>query len=299
MDFTISQHASSTSFNPISEVLWRFRCFNLDIGELLKYIYSQKQILSKMGKVKSENLYEIMKKCNNFNELPDPDPQPERKIFLQQCKPSSKSFSKRDIKARNYENYLRFEYGCSEAIPGEFDPEKLEAVLQAKLKLNTENRDLTTTDSELHRRDEELSELDTTNEYQEFENILNIIYSEEINVSSGSLSDISVTESLDSDEQLDEYENEAIVTVASAEKFTRASPEIGPMATVIRRSAPEPIVRKPTPRIRTGSKPPLSRSAFARAGLPSPKDGSPATTTLRGYPKAPKYFPYKSKARSA
>ncbi|KAI1459694.1 hypothetical protein F4805DRAFT_50285 [Annulohypoxylon moriforme] len=243
-----------------------------------------------MSKAKPGNLSEILKNCNNFSELPDPDPLPEREIFLHQCPPSSKTLPKRDIEAQRYEERLRFQYGCSEAMPAGFDPEKLEA----RFRPNAGNSELTTANVEHHLEDDELSEL---GDYSEYEHILNIISSEEGDDPFETLSDISVTESLDSDEQLDEYEHEAIINVALAEKFTRVSCEAGPVTTEVRRSAPEPIIRKPTPRIRIGSKPPLSRSAFARAGLPSLKDGSAAATTLRGYPKAPQYFPFKSKAR--
>ncbi|KAI2469106.1 hypothetical protein F4781DRAFT_395828 [Annulohypoxylon bovei var. microspora] len=248
-----------------------------------------------MSRTNSKNLSEILKKYNSFNELPDPNPLPEHKIFLRQCKPSHKAFSKWDIEARNHEEYLRSNYDCSEVMLAGFDPEKLEPVLQARFKPNTEIRDITTDDSELYLEDE-LCEVKIDVENQEYEDIPNDVYSKEVNYSSESLTDVSVAGSLD----FDEYESEAIVDVASAEKFTRVSCGTESITTVIRRSVTGSIGRRPTPRIRIGSKPPLSRSAFAGAGLPSPKDGTPgqrAGATLRGYPKAPKYFPFKSKVR--
>ncbi|KAI0886637.1 uncharacterized protein GGS22DRAFT_199042 [Annulohypoxylon maeteangense] len=246
-----------------------------------------------MSKAKPENLHEILK-YNSFNELPDPNPLPERKIFLHQSKPSYEASSSHDIKANRYEKRLRFEYGCSEAIPAEFDPELLEVDLQARLQLNAENEDLAPVDPEYQSGDDELSELGDNEDYQKCEHIPNLIYTEELNYSFESLSDVSVTESLDSDEYLDEYENNAIINVAIVEKITRVSCQTVVTPTVIRHSVPDVIVRKPAPRIKTGSKPPLSRSAFAHAGLPSPEDGSAAA---RRYPKAPPYFPYQSKVR--
>ncbi|KAI1099081.1 hypothetical protein F4804DRAFT_322904 [Jackrogersella minutella] len=228
------------------------------------------------------------------------NPLPEHKVFLHQCRPSNKALSKKDIKVMKYEEYLRSKWECSEAMPEAFDPENLEVIRQARFKPHAKNEDIAQV-NELQSGDDELRELNTGIECREYEHVPDDICSEEENSSSESVAtDFSITESLDSDEQLEEYETEAIINIASSENITRVSCCTETITTVIRRPVAEPVERKPTPRIKTGSKPPLSRSAFAGAGLPSPKDGSPGqrpTTTLRGYPKAPKYFPYKKKSR--
>ncbi|KAI0891905.1 hypothetical protein F4806DRAFT_287563 [Annulohypoxylon nitens] len=241
-----------------------------------------------------------MEQGNNPIEFPESDPFAERKVFLHQSKPSSKAYSKRDLEFIKYEDYLRSKYDCSEAMPAGFDPEKLEIVFQSQRKRKNENEELDMADPEpeVQSEDDDLSEIGIIEKRKECERMLNIIEPVEDSISydSSDISDVSITESLDSDGLLDEYEKEAVIHTASIEKFTRVSPELGPGATGISPPTPISIVnRKSTPRIKTGSKPPLSRSAFAGAGLPSPEDGTPVPATLRGYPKAPQYFPYKKR----
>ncbi|KAI0107423.1 hypothetical protein F4776DRAFT_645172 [Hypoxylon sp. NC0597] len=127
----------------------------------------------------------------------------------------------------------------------------------------------------------------------------NLYSSENLNASSEFLvSDISVTESLDSDERLEEYENEVIIDVASATNITHV---ISSDPTIIRRSTTALIERIPTSRIKAGSRPPLSRSAYSSDAVPKLRDEyswKRPSITLSNYPPAPDYFPFKSSVAS-
>ncbi|KAI6080355.1 hypothetical protein F4821DRAFT_63773 [Hypoxylon rubiginosum] len=147
------------------------------------------------------------------------------------------------------------------------------------------------------------------------------------NSSGKSVSDaVSITDSLKSDE-LDGYESEVTIGTASRASIKRVS--LHSMSGTSRTSTaatapatalvPTPIpaltrnfhglsIRIPTetrvpslpldsPRIGSGSRPPLSRSALASFGSPCPRGsyrGRSHTVTLSGYPRAEGYFPYES-----
>ncbi|KAL7619714.1 hypothetical protein AAE478_010256 [Parahypoxylon ruwenzoriense] len=240
----------------------------------------------------SERLMELLKKCGSFEDLPDVSDSvlcgtQKHKIFLNQTG-SCVSLSKKDAAMKRYEDYLRLKWPCSEAMPPEFDPDKLEAIRKARFPFRTADENF------LERKDT-LHELATIGKYQKYEDTSGDMYLGEANTSSESLtSDVSVTESLDNEEHLENYESEVVVHVASMENIIPATPE----RTTIRRSTACTLERKPTPRIRSGSKPPLCRSAFAGAGQAVAKDGcdgqSPGTK-LKGYPQAPRYFPFRSR----
>ncbi|KAI1086111.1 hypothetical protein F5B19DRAFT_192531 [Rostrohypoxylon terebratum] len=116
-----------------------------------------------------------MEQGNNPSGFTEPDPFAERKIFLRQCKPSSKAFSKKDIEFRKYEDYLRSKYDCSEPIPAGFDPETLEAIFQAQRKFRSAHEKLNEMESEVQ-LEVDPSEMVTIKQRKECEYILNIIY---------------------------------------------------------------------------------------------------------------------------
>ncbi|KAI1412018.1 hypothetical protein F5Y13DRAFT_190701 [Hypoxylon sp. FL1857] len=254
-----------------------------------------------MSSASSKNRIDIFKSCANFSELPDDDnPWSECKISLKQTEPSKNSLSKRDIEMRKYEEYLRLKWGGAEAMPEDFDPDKLEDVFQARMKYREERKDAVRIATECLSGGK-VSELDTSNtlaQAQEYGSIDS--HPAEAKASSESLfKRVSVTESLDTDEQLEGYESEATINAASTAIISRVTGTPDSFTTVIHCPIESPTERAPTPRIRSGSKPPLSRSAFSLDGLPIPSDGHPRkrpSDTLRDYPRAPQYFPFTSTA---
>ncbi|KAI1398620.1 hypothetical protein F4819DRAFT_21718 [Hypoxylon fuscum] len=247
---------------------------------------------------------DVLKRCSTFDDLPDDDSDPfcERKICLHRLGPSDIPSSKGDVENRKHEEYLRSKWQCDEAMPETFDPyklaDKLEVALQGQSKSHAEANDQVLEDDESH-CENHLSD----SGYGSLD-----LYSEEANTSSESLlSNVSVTESLDSDEQLEGYEDEVNFYTASSASITRvsldASAEVADVSLSVFRPVTETernLERNPTPRIRRGSKPPLSRSAFSGVGLPRPMDGSQgqrSCETLSGYPQAPRYFPSPGKLR--
>jgi hypothetical protein len=85
------------------------------------------------------------------------------------------------------------------------------------------------------------------------------------NLSSNFLSTKSVTESLGNDEQHKGHESEVTVNGASKENMTLVRSRTNVSG---RGRDTCTLERTPTPRIRRGSKPPLSRSAFVDGGVP-------------------------------
>ncbi|KAH9904266.1 hypothetical protein F4778DRAFT_57250 [Xylariomycetidae sp. FL2044] len=148
---------------------------------------------------------------------------------------------------------------------------------------------------------------------------------------------ISITSSLDSESELEGYESEVTVTEAVAKRLTPVRPRSNAITMADRpelrllqpppptlpapqskqqqqqqRQLPpttggDPIKRVRTPRIKKGSKPPLSMSAYAGSGVPclDPNcagcdagggDAGDAGSTRRSKP--PKYFPFQRRGRS-
>ncbi|KAI1137754.1 hypothetical protein F5Y05DRAFT_386239 [Hypoxylon sp. FL0543] len=246
-----------------------------------------------MSKATPRDPIDVFKSCATFSELPNESgPLSERKIVLHRTNPSEEPLSKRDLEFRKYEEYLRLKWGGDEAMPADFDPHKLEAAFKARYKSRMENKDAVRAATEFL-VENELSKPNTNVQYQEQE----YLYSEQANASSESLfTDVSAAERSYMDEQFDDYENETIVEIASPASKPRVTRTPDSGTDIVSMSAS--IERIPTPRIRAGSRPPLSRSAFSGSGLPSPRDGFPGRRpgeTLREYPRAPKYFPFKSK----
>ncbi|KAI5863774.1 hypothetical protein GGS23DRAFT_620611 [Durotheca rogersii] len=214
---------------------------------------------SASGDVPMEHILDLLTKCETFEDLPDDfdlqlDPPGERKVFLNQHAPRG-PLSKIDAPVREYEEYLRSKWSCSEAMPTGFDPDRLEAARQAQLHPRRAN------EHDLERRSV-VADPDVSGE---------AMYD---------------PDSIDAGQPSWDYENEAAdldVDGATA-------------------AAPETIERASTPRIKRGSKPPLCRSAFAAAGRPSTKnrgDDQTPSTRLKSYPRAPQYFPFRSKARKS
>ncbi|KAI0007161.1 hypothetical protein F4779DRAFT_619866 [Xylariaceae sp. FL0662B] len=219
------------------------------------------------SKPSSDHLIELMKQCECFDDLPDElSVASERKVFLYRSNPSVDT-SKADADIRGYEDYLRSKWECTEALPEGFDPEKLEAARDTRFKSRDGTDDAIQANDKLRSGDEDVHE-DVHETDDEAPSALGDehrhtdIYPSQANSSSDSvMTDISITESLDTEEELKGYENEVTVHKVSRESITRVCSHTS-MINAISPSAADPIELKPTPRIRTGSKPPLSKSAF-------------------------------------
>ncbi|KAI0835966.1 hypothetical protein F5Y06DRAFT_114656 [Hypoxylon sp. FL0890] len=251
-----------------------------------------------MSNPESEDPIDTFQGCTAFSELPDDDdPWADRKIFLHRTEPSEKPLSKRDIEIRKREEYLRSKWGGNEAMPASFDPNRLEAVFQARPKTLRENNNAVRVATEFL-SEGEVPGFDTDIRSQGQGRGSNDLYREDVNTSQPLSMDPTAVEPQDLDKILEAYESEPIVHTASAAKTAHVTRTPDSDTNIARHSMSAPIERIPTPRIRAGSRPPLSRSAFSSAGLPSPRDGYPGdrpSATLRDYPRAPKYFPFESK----
>ncbi|KAI0849515.1 hypothetical protein F5Y00DRAFT_269500 [Daldinia vernicosa] len=247
-------------------------------------------------------------RCNTSNDLPDdPDMSSQSKITWHQLGPSNAGFSKGDIEFMKHEEYLRMKWPCSEAMPESFDPDILEAVRQAQFKSHNEDKSTTEIGAGVSSENEtELHDSNAEGRCKVDEQVSDVIHLNEANASDESVFvDVTLPEPLDSGEQqLEEYNREAIVKDISARNIPQVSQ--GTYATSIAGdicgselvSEPDPVERGPPPRMGSGSKPPLSRSAYAAVAQPCPKDGyldKRPCMTLMGYPRAPKYFPFKSR----
>ncbi|KAI1660436.1 hypothetical protein F4813DRAFT_349955 [Daldinia decipiens] len=237
----------------------------------------------------------------------------QRKIFWHQLGPSNAGFSEGDIEFMEHEEYLRTKWPCSEAMPESFDPDTLESSRQAQFKGHNEGTSATENSAEvLSKNDTKLHDSNAEGQCKVDEQVSYVIHLEEANAYNESVFvDVILPEPLDSGEQLEDYNREVIVKDVSARNILQVSQ--GSYAMSIAGDIcgselvselipePDPVERKPTPRMGSGSKPPLSRSAYAAVAQPCPKDGyldKRPCMTLMGYPRAPKYFPFKSRVGS-
>ncbi|OTA98088.1 hypothetical protein M426DRAFT_17774 [Hypoxylon sp. CI-4A] len=237
-----------------------------------------------------------MKKYELFDGIPDePGPCAERKIFLHQPKQSPLKLSKKDIEVAKRDEHLQMKWNVTDPMPKSFDPIKLEAMFQSRYCPETKSN-ATLENSDLISEDDERHALITDIQDFEYKQAFDSIYSIDANSPLESIdSDMSNAGSLGSEDLLETYEQDAIIDIAEAANPTRISQT---QDTVVRNSTADPTLKpNPVPRIRAGSRPPLSRSAFAGVGLPRHRDGAPGdrpAMTLRGYPRSPKYFSFKS-----
>ncbi|KAI1385606.1 uncharacterized protein F4822DRAFT_432462 [Hypoxylon trugodes] len=256
--------------------------------------------------------------------------------------PPARILPKRNSEHRDYDGYLRSRWSCTEAIPHEFDPARLELVFQSQYKPPTKHR-AAQTSAKGGNNSLQPTTLNGRHSYSPYSSL------------GSNSTDFTVASSLDTDE----VPREVTTGVATAQTITQmrsptepidpmlylvSSPEpvepvdpflylvpssppvepvdpmlylvstpspppvepVNPMLYLVSTPSPPPIERisdrrVPTPRIRTGSKPLLSRSAFANTTLPHP-DGNAQRRHGGGGPRSPKghsstsmYFPYESR----
>ncbi|KAK6953664.1 hypothetical protein Daesc_005969 [Daldinia eschscholtzii] len=257
-----------------------------------------------------ETFVDFLKRYNTFNDLPDDlEMTPQGKAHWRQLGPSNAGFSKGDIEFMKIEEYLRMKWPCSEPMPAPFDPEKLEATRQARAKSYNEDKSVTEMNAVDSPENEAGSYGSHVKEQRQIgEHVSDVMYPEEANTSVESLfADVTLPQPPDSGEQLEKYNSKVTIETVSSGSISQVSlnHHVEPMAGDVSYSEPEPelepIMREPTPRMGSGSKPPLSRSAFSGAAMPCAKDGyldKRPTLTLIGYPRPPRYFPFKSKIGS-
>ncbi|KAI4869847.1 hypothetical protein F4820DRAFT_341911 [Hypoxylon rubiginosum] len=236
-------------------------------------------------------------------------------------------------KTAAYEEYLRAKWPCSDAMPEAFDPDKLE-VIRRTWSESQDHNEIVKAYTEAAWAEEEKEnhsvrrELLTKGSYFDHDDEGSVcdVYSQGNNPSCESISTgVSITESLLDSDELDGYDSE--VTVGTASRASIISRRSVARVSLHSTRTPTPdaaettspfSVRSPSPvpvpaecppececqprrRTGTGSKPPLSRSAFSTAGLPHPKNeyqgGRRRSETLTGYPRAPGYFPFQSGLR--
>ncbi|KAI3316862.1 hypothetical protein HD806DRAFT_403570 [Xylariaceae sp. AK1471] len=260
------------------------------------------------------NLLDAMKQYTRFDEVPDPDDYiPVREAYLRKnmLESLNKPPPKTDREMNKCEDYLRTKWGCTDAMPGSFDPYKLEATLHSRFPSQSRRgrssapREQKPEPIVQQKRDNDpvdTSQVPSLEDESTHTPTPEVMYTSDGCTSSDSVSTISITESLDNDEQLEGYESEVAVSEASMENITQVrsrSTDANNASTRGRDTCT--LERTPTPRIRRGSKPPLSRSAFVDGGVPCLDEQCRGScrrcVTRRGRAKTPNYFPFKSRMR--
>ncbi|KAI1505161.1 hypothetical protein F5X99DRAFT_431298 [Biscogniauxia marginata] len=251
---------------------------------------------SREEKLSSGKLIDFLKRCDTFNDLPD-DSDQESRYVVPNPPITVASMTETDKNILRYEEYLRTKWQCLEAMPASFDPEKLEIVRKTQFGAHvsddgSEQVDITPLVSKPnHGGDIHETALGE-------QTLIKDRFSPHENDPTQSIStNTSITESLYTEEQLEGYESDASIKDLSIENINRVRPHSN-TASRVTNVVSGPIEAKNTPRIKAGSKPPLSRSAFARGGEPGLDESSKQLngSTPLVYPRAPRYFPFKSRA---
>ncbi|TGJ83114.1 hypothetical protein E0Z10_g5645 [Xylaria hypoxylon] len=206
------------------------------------------------------------------------------------------------------EDYLRTKWGCTDAIPDAFDPYKLDAALRLRFpaKNRQERSDETREQAPgptVQPQDDDPPTAPTEPQDTPLEDAY--VHSPESVYSCGCNASY---ESLNTDEQNIGYDSEVCTSDDEAPESTRPtrsrSRSRSNSNTSSRRGRTRsgtPEQTSSTPRIRTGSKPPLSRSAFVEGGVPcldkQCQGACKRGVVVRGRSKPPPYFPFKGRVR--
>lgn len=264
-----------------------------------------------------ERLTDYLMRFEDYNDLPDDlDIENEPSVTYeigQTATPPPRS----DLVA--YECYLREKWHCSDTIPGEFDPDELERKRQALLKSSLlpspagQETDALGDSTNDEPQPESSSNMDE-DDYEPTTAVnpsgwLTVPFPTYENSSAESI--VSITESLDTEGFYDDD-----VTVGEAQEQRMSRVFMRPRANAVSSSAPtSPVESLPPPplpaksaerqpsnrRIRRGSRPPLSKSAFSNVNC----CGAQCTdancrmgvrrSSVAASPKAPRYFPFRSR----
>lgn len=211
-----------------------------------------------------------------------------------------------DREMSKYEDYLRNKWGCNDAIPDSFDPDKLDAALKS-----ARSRQQLSTKTHEHARprqpENEAPRKELQAKHQDEPSSSFPVDAPSSFAEGSSHSDYSCrcNASTHADEQDTNYDSEASISHnehATEENTPQARGRSRSNAISRHRRTPsETKERPPTPRIRSGSKPPLSRSAFVAGGVPCEDERCQGQCKREAHKraKAPAYFPFKSRARGS
>ncbi|KAI1162758.1 hypothetical protein F5B18DRAFT_673064 [Nemania serpens] len=222
---------------------------------------------------------------------------------------------KTDREINEYDDYLRRKWGCTEAIPDSFDPDKLDAVLKSRLsgtRIRGRPNDAAekTAGPVVSKGDDTFMtpvEPQDTPPEDTSSSIPNDTSAYGCYASQTSLLAHSKRESLNKNSKVEKYEggvsihkNETPPTLKDDTTHPRPQPSLGSPRCRDRSMSDTPGQALP-PRIRTGSKPPLSRSAFVAGGVPCLHEKCHGAckrgVIVKGHVRPPQYFPFKSQAR--
>ncbi|KAI1362188.1 hypothetical protein F5Y08DRAFT_283583 [Xylaria arbuscula] len=207
---------------------------------------------------------------------------------------------KADREISKYEDYLRNKWGCNDAIPDSFDPDKLDAALKSAR--SRQQRSDRTPEQVKESSTKPVIDLMMVTETETREKLQDHAPSLSTEVNSNHLCECSA--STDTGDQPPSYDSEASISdkERSSENTTQTRGRSRSNAISHQRTSSETTERSTTPRIRAGSKPPLSRSAFAAGGVPCENEGCQGQYCKREAHrrvKAPAYFPFKSRGRGS
>ncbi|KAK5630163.1 hypothetical protein RRF57_005878 [Xylaria bambusicola] len=229
---------------------------------------------------------------------------PAREVYLRknEMDPRKKRPPKTDREMSKYEDYLRNKWGCNDAIPDSFDPDKLDAVLRSRFPAkSTQQSPLESREKVQAPSAQPVKDAPATKEKESHEMPLKDISTSSSKIVNSSGSPAAV----DADEQDINYNNETSMTENSTPEKNTLPRERSNSTTTTHRGRTNPVSeatdRPRTPRIRAGSKPPLSRSAFVAGGVPCEQElcEGQCKRDAGRRAKAPEYFPFKSsRARS-
>ncbi|KAI1427742.1 hypothetical protein F5Y12DRAFT_711968 [Xylaria sp. FL1777] len=251
-----------------------------------------------------------MKQRTKFDAVPDlEDYTPVREIYLQKSEIDSltKRPPKTDRDMYQCEKYLRNKWGCNEAIPGSFDPYKLDASFRSQFSTRHEEKGGSETCAQ--RQNPAVQPENNTLEIAAIE-------PQDISLQDApppSADNVYSRECNASHEPIPTAESELPNTDVGYESEASISDDEKPMENITQargrtkstsishhphNTSSETPERTLTPRIRSGSKPPLSRSAFVKGGGPcGDKNCQGQCKRGRERAKAPEYFPFKSRVR--
>ncbi|KAI1271288.1 hypothetical protein F5Y07DRAFT_404549 [Xylaria sp. FL0933] len=206
-----------------------------------------------------------------------------------------------DREKYEYEDYLRNKWGCNDAMPDSFDPYKLDALYKARVSTNNKqersSETVKETDALMRAAVTEFREMSLQNPSSPSPDSISL---SECNASRKSISEEPGRGPLETHEQTIVYESQEFV--ADGEVHRKNAAQVRGRSNSDTSSRGRTTSTNPTgsstPRIRAGSRPPLSRSAYVAGGTTcEEKQCNGQCKQGRGRVKPPEYFPFKSRAR--
>ncbi|KAK7757497.1 hypothetical protein SLS62_000512 [Diatrype stigma] len=220
---------------------------------------------------------------------------------------------------RVYERYLREKWLCADAIPEVFDPNRLEDRIRASRPSRGGPRENPIANNERQQQQRPLAGRSSSKVEVKKPTLVDLdkplpsvpclpTWSQSNGRSAESIASIAKA----GDDQLARYASNGAIVETKKTPYARyrADAIIGSgnspsgvawaptAATTTTTTTRDVIERQPTPRIKTGSKPPLSKSAYANASYAdsSSRDarGRRPSVSSTARPKAPRYFPFRS-----